>query len=101
VLYHLIDDAIYVNYLDQLFSLSRRYVVIYASNFDGPDIRGAAHVRHRKFTSDIARRFPQWTLLKLVENPYKFKESTEADFAIYSREEFEDPAALNELDNIR
>ncbi len=101
VLYHLIDDAIYVNYLDQLFSLSRRYVVIYASNFDGPDIRGAAHVRHRKFTSDIARRFPQWTLLKLVENPYKLKESTEADFAIYSREEFEDPAALNELDNIR
>lgn len=101
VLYHLVDDNIYVNYLDQLFSLPQRYVIIYASNFDGPDIRGASHVRHRKFTTDIANRFPQWSLLKLVENPYKFKESTEADFAIYSRDEFENALDLNELDAIR
>jgi glycosyltransferase involved in cell wall biosynthesis len=101
VLYHLIDDQIYINYLDQLFSLSRRYVVIYASNFNGPDIRGASHVRHRKFTDDVAARFPQWKLLKLVENPHKFKESTEADFAIYTNDEFENPSSLGELDTIR
>jgi glycosyltransferase involved in cell wall biosynthesis len=101
VLFHLVDDTIYVDYLDQLFSLSSRYVVIYASNFNGPDIRGASHVRHRKFTDDIAHRFPQWTLLKFIENPYKFKESTEADFAIYSLNEFENVSALNGLDGIR
>jgi hypothetical protein len=101
VLFHLVDDQIYVDYLDQLFSLSSRYVVVYASNFNGPDIRGASHVRHRKFTDDIAHRFPQWTLLKFIENPYKFKESTEADFAIYGLNEFENVSALNVLDAIR
>lgn len=101
LLHRLTDDNGYISYLDQLFSLSQRYVVIYAADFEGPDIRGAADVRHRKFTADIASRFPQWTLLKLFENPHKFKESTEADFAIYTRDEFEDASDLNELKNVR
>ncbi|MDP9837767.1 glycosyltransferase involved in cell wall biosynthesis [Neorhizobium huautlense] len=95
VLYHLIDDTVFTEYLDRLFSLSSRYVVIYASNFDADDRNGAKHVRHRKFTDFIERRYPQWTLKKVIENPLKFIERTEADFFIYSLDDLEDMSFLD------
>ncbi len=98
VLYHLVDDRVFEAYLDRLFTLSSRYVVIYASNFDAADKRGANHVRHRKFTDFIESRYPQWTLKKVIENPYKFKLQTEADFFVYVQDEAED---LSFLDAIR
>lgn len=98
VLYHLIDDRIFVEYMDRLFSLSSNYVVIYASNFDAPDKRGAAHVRHRKFVDFVAQRYPQWTLLKYLENPYKFNSATEADFAIYGRDDTESLAFFDQVE---
>jgi glycosyltransferase involved in cell wall biosynthesis len=100
VLYHLIDDRIFTEYMDRLFSLSTNYVIIYASNFDAPDKRGAAHVRHRKFVDFVAQRYPQWTLLKYLENPYKFKLQTEADFAIYGRDDGDSLAFLDAIANL-
>ncbi|MBP2548061.1 glycosyltransferase involved in cell wall biosynthesis [Neorhizobium galegae] len=97
VLYHLVDDRVFEAYLDRLFTLSSRYVVIYASNFDAADKRGASHVRHRKFTDFIDRRYPQWTLKKVIENPYKFKLQTEADFFVYAQDEAEDMSFLDAI----
>lgn len=98
VLYHLVDDRVYLDYMDRLFTLSSNYVIIYASNFDGPDLRGAAHVRHRKFVDFVDKRYPQWTLLKYLDNPYKFKSATEADFAIYSCGDYESLPFFNQLE---
>ncbi|PZU81918.1 MAG: hypothetical protein DI528_20885 [Shinella sp.] len=100
VLYHLIDDRVFTEYMDRLFSLSSRYVIIYASNFDAPDRNGAMHVRHRKFVDFVAQRYPQWTLLKYLENPFKFKLQTEADFAIYGRDDIDNVAFMDQLEGI-
>lgn len=83
VIYHLVEDAVYERYLDDLFSLSRRYVVVYSSNrSDGGSLR---HVRHRAFAADVAARWPQFKLLHHLPNPHR--ELSFADFYFYERED--------------
>lgn len=82
VVYHLLEDPTYHRYLSDLFLTARRYVVIYSSN--KTDEQQATHVRHRKFTVDVARQFPDFSLLQHIENPYRAQ--TFADFYVYRRE---------------
>nr|WP_186363469.1 glycosyltransferase [Rhizobium sp. ACO-34A] len=98
ILQHLTDDEIFTDYMDRLFSLSSRYVIIYAPNFDAPGGDGALHARHRKFVDFVEQRYPQWTLLKYLENPFKFKLQTEADFAIYGRDDMDNVAFMDVLE---
>src|SRR5215813_11444495 len=58
VIYHLVEDRIFEEYMRRLFSFSRRYVVIYASNYDAWTL--ALHVRHRNFTAWIDKKAPEW-----------------------------------------
>lgn len=70
VVYHLVEDEIYNAYLDNLFSASSQYVLVYASDFDNfnPNL---PHVRHRKFSRDIEVAFPEWKLVEVINNPYE------------------------------
>jgi hypothetical protein len=68
VLFHLPSDDDYSAYLRNLFGRSRRFVVIYATNYAGG--RTARHVFRREFTPDIAERFPDWELTT-VETPLR------------------------------
>jgi cyclopropane fatty-acyl-phospholipid synthase-like methyltransferase len=58
VIYHLIEDDTYENYMSLLFNASNKFVIIYASNYDEfvyyPDGQ-ISHVRHRKFTNWIEK----------------------------------------------
>lgn len=86
VIYHLVEDEVFVRYLDDLFAHALRFVVIYASN--GEAAWPSRHVRHRHFTAHVARSFPEWQLAAVVPNPFPFdpanpEETSFAAFHIY------------------
>lgn len=68
VIFHLVEDEVYELYMRDLFTLAKRFVIVYASNTEGRS--AAAHVRHRRFTDWVAREAPQWLLIDYVPNPY-------------------------------
>lgn len=78
VIYHLIEDQNYRDYMVDLMNSSEKYVIIYSSNFD---LRTAWHVKHRRFTYFISKHYPNWKLIKVVLNPLYKK----TDFYIYRK----------------
>jgi hypothetical protein len=65
VIYHLIDDDIYEQYMQHLFEISCRYVLIHAVD---RDFNQASHVKFRHFTPLIAKNYPQWKLVNVIRN---------------------------------
>lgn len=91
VIFHLVEDEVYEEYMADLRRYAGRYLIIYSSDYnDDPDRPWALHVRHRKFSSDFDRLPDQWILRRKIDNPYPFdpddQENTSfADFYIYER----------------
>lgn len=57
VLFHLVEDEVYHDYLARLFQAGSRFVIIFSSDeADAP--RTLPHVRHRPVSADVARDFP-------------------------------------------
>jgi len=87
VIYHLVEDQVFHQYMETLFSSAERYVVIYSSNKDIPQGYDGLHVRHRKFTEWIDKNMPKWKLLEHIPNKYPYKgdyrEGSFADFYIF------------------
>lgn len=90
VIYHLVEDAVYEEYMQRLFEAASRYVIIYSSNF--PDSRelAASHVRHRKFTDWVAAKAQEFDLVNVVRNEYPYDPLDEqctslADFYFFVR----------------
>lgn len=68
VIYHLVEDEFYEKHLEDLFTISRRFVIVYST--DEALRRSTPHVRHRHFTSTVRKRFPEFRLMKRLDNPY-------------------------------
>ncbi|WGK64057.1 methyltransferase domain-containing protein [Croceiramulus getboli] len=91
VIYHLIEDQVYHKYMNQLFDLSERYVIIYA--YDSEDAEHhPPHVKPRKFTQWIQAQRPNFKLIQHIPNRYPYnekkpKKTSFADFYIYERED--------------
>ena len=88
VIYHLIEDSVFCNYMTALFTRAEQFVLIYASNTDLSWPQG--HVRHRRFSDHVARELPDWRLVAHLPNPYAYvpdqPDSTSfADFFIYTK----------------
>jgi len=66
VMFHLVEDDVYDNYLRNLFGTSRRYVIVYSS--DEEVFTKLPHVRHRKFTTSVQQRFPNFNLIDTRTN---------------------------------
>jgi hypothetical protein len=81
VVYHLLEDEVYDAYLGDLFAIARRFVIIYSS--DRAEGRSAPHVRHRKFTDDVALRIPEFQLVERIPNRYPAQSF--AEFFIFER----------------
>ena len=79
VIYHLVEDEVYHNYMEALFAMSTKYVVVYSSNIAG--WHGAAHVLHRDVVSHIQRTQPGWKLVGTLQNDYSSR--TAQDFFFY------------------
>ena len=91
VIYHLVEDEVYFQYMENLFKASKRYIIIYSSNKD--EIH-TTHVKHRHFTSFIEQNHKEWTLIKKIPNKYPYDEKNPgntsfADFYIYERDKNE------------
>jgi len=83
VIYHLVEDEVYENYIDHLFSSSAKFVVIYSYNIDVKQSKESPHVRLRKFTGYVNQSHPNWKLTEIIKNEYP-EEST-CDFFIYKK----------------
>ena len=67
VIYHLVEEEYYEKHLEDLFTTSRRFAIIYST--DEALRQSTPHVRHRQFTSTVRKRFPEFQLIKKLDNP--------------------------------
>jgi len=65
VIFHLIEDEIYEQYMHALFSAAQEYVFIFSSNSD-ENLQSAKHFKNRKFTRLVDQKFKDWSLLEEV-----------------------------------
>jgi hypothetical protein len=68
VIYHLVEDSVYDEYMTRLVSAAEKFICVYSSNAarESPD----KHVRHRAFTDWMANNAPTWKLLSKIDNPF-------------------------------
>lgn len=89
VIYHLIEDEVFEDYISRLFDSSTRFVVIYSSNTDENPEGQAAHVKHRSFSQWVEDNKPEWQLQEHIPNKYPFNGDTKtgsfADFYVYTK----------------
>jgi SAM-dependent methyltransferase len=89
VIYHLVEDSVFVDYMKRLLDSSQRFVIIYSSNVDENPDGTASHVRHRHFSKWIEDNKAEWKLLKHIPNKHPGNGDTGsgsfADFYIYSK----------------
>jgi hypothetical protein len=90
VIYHLIEDGVFLNYMERLFDSSSHFVIIYSSNTESDQYEKAQHVKHRSFTEWIQNNRPQWMLLQHLPNKYPYIKGDNvngsfADFYIYCK----------------
>ncbi len=86
VIYHLVEDEIFHNYMSHLFASAERYVIVYSSNEN--KVPASPHVRHRQFCSWIEEHQPAWRLTQHVPNRFPFdatrpSETSMADFFVF------------------
>ena len=89
VIYHLVEDAVFDEYMRTIFDCARRWVIIYSSNYDGLDENLAEHVRHRKFTNWIATNRREWYCANVIKNEFPFdgdfQTGSHANFYFFTR----------------
>lgn len=83
VLYHLVEDEKFDNYLYNLFHSSDKYVCVYSSDYR--QCQEVEHVKRRKFTEYVKERYPEWKMVLFVENPYLYHKSN-SNFYFYEKQ---------------
>lgn len=88
VIFHLLEEDVFQAYMDDLFTLASKYVVIYSSNHE--EYTRWPEYRHRNFTGYVAKHHPEWELIRYIPNKYPYiigqEEMTSAsDFYIYKK----------------
>lgn len=89
VIYHLVEDSIYEDYMRRLFDSAERFVAVYSSNTDdNHDVQGP-HIRHRLFVAWVQKNAPEWALIRHIPNPYPYEgdgtRGSFADFFLFKR----------------
>jgi len=70
VIFHLIEEDVFENYMKDVFSAATKYVIIYASNYED---HFAPHVKCRKFTNWMDRNVKDnWKIKEIIPNKYPF-----------------------------
>jgi len=54
VMFHLIEDSIYEDYINKLENTSNKFMLIYSTDFDGNGTM--SHVKHRAYSADLANK---------------------------------------------
>ena len=83
VVFHLVEDEVFERHLSELFAAAERFVCVYASNTETPDV--GAHVRHRVFTDWVQEHRPDWQVFRHLDNPYRASlEGAVSDFWFFA-----------------
>lgn len=86
VIFHLVEDGVYKQYMKDLFRCSRRFVCVYSSNTNTQVERQGEHMKQRRFTDDVDDR---WKLIEKVPNKYPYNPTdgsgSLADFYFFQR----------------
>lgn len=87
VIYHLIEDSVYENYMQNLCNFSNKYIIIYAKN---DNIDHTQHVKFRRFSDYLNET--DFKLLQHIPNPYpqtvigrNNSKTSPSDFYIYRK----------------
>ena len=88
VIYHLVEDATYENYMETLYDAANRFVIVYTSNKN--EQHEAEHVRHRRFTDWVDQKRKDFRLTAHLPNRFPFDtknpdNTSFADFFIFER----------------
>ncbi len=85
VIFHLVEDEVFEDYMATLFASASRYVVVYSSDRDTQDAAQEPHVRHRAYSTWIRENAPEWSVLDHVPNPHAFQgDWTSGSFASFT-----------------
>lgn len=99
VIFHLVEDKIYISYMKRLFESAINNVIIYSSNKTGQQDARALHFKHRKFTKWVEENCSEWKLIEIIPNRYTLPRNDLAvsvsDFYIYNH-----VTVQNEINNI-
>lgn len=87
VLFHLIEDHVFNDYMRNLFSISSKYVIIYSCNYNKVI---ADHVKCRHFTSWIDKNIGNFKQICFIKNAFPFdsklpNETSFSNFYIYQK----------------
>lgn len=87
VIFHLVEDSVFDEYMNNLFKYASKYIIIYSSNRDSYH---CTHVLHRKFTDWIDNNIVGWKLFQHIKNIYPYDEENPndtsfSDFYIYKK----------------
>ena len=86
VIFHLVEDDTYNDYLARLFAAGTRFVIIYSTSTDLANT-GVSHVRHRNVLADVGVRFPTFRRMTEVEAdlppPVRFDRGNPTSFFLY------------------
>ena len=67
VLYHIMEDDIWLLYINDLFKFSNKFVLIYS--VDDDTLQNGIHIKSRNFTTYIKDNFLDYKLLNVSESP--------------------------------
>jgi hypothetical protein len=88
VIYHLVEDEIFFEYMGNLFDSSNQYCIIYSSNVseNGSSPR---HIKRRKFTEWVDENAKAWRLKMIIFNEFppsaNAGEQSLSDFYFYEK----------------
>lgn len=87
VIFHLVEDEIFENYMHHLFNAAEKFVIIYASNYN---LNQTFHEKDRNFTSWVEINRKDWRLKEKIVNRYPYDPSypentSKADFYIFEK----------------
>jgi SAM-dependent methyltransferase len=89
VIFHLVEDRVFEEYMGRLFKAASRYVIVYSSDSDDNAGYEGTHVKHRRFTEWVQHNAPGWKLIGHIPNKYPYtgdyKTGSFADFYLYQK----------------
>ncbi len=95
VIYHLVEDPVFDEYMHLLFRAAERYVIIYSSNHHDSGC-GPPWIRHRRFTDWVESHRPDFQLQTRIDNPFPYERlgprGSFSDFFIFASGQSDTPA---------
>lgn len=88
VVFHLIEDKVYEEYMFKLFQSSTKFVIIYSSNDEMLNNNSAPHVKHRNFTKWVENNMTDFKLVDSILNKYPYNgdgDTSFCDFYIFRK----------------